>query len=474
MCRCRSTTQQSQKHTHKFPAQTVTPIAGPNRVTSLVMQPDFIIDSVSTAQPTALDFWDTARTLGFPTALWRLPNHHDKHLLVSFDKTLPRVSIDLEELPAGFAISPFDSLDTDRPGASTNNSAHTLFLRADLHTVFSETNPEQNTMTDDGVNEEAFQQFRNVLGDGLKRRVNNQNAPVPPTLLPDQQARAQYLHGVAKAVDSMQRGELRKVVLSRTKRIAFADAPNAVALFDQLCAAYPAAFVSAVYLPETGQIWISATPERLVSSNADGIFQTVSLAGTQPALEPDGTPKRPANAMWSQKEIEEQALVSRYIIECFKRIRLREYLEEGPKTIIAGNLMHLSTSFTVDTQAVSYPQLGTVMLRLLHPTSAVCGMPRDRAYSFIKQHETHEREFYAGFLGPINIGSNDKPSLAYGETYQSAETNLFVHIRCMKLEGNIGTLYAGAGLTEDSIPEREWQETEIKCQTLLDVLNKAG
>ena len=270
------------------------------------------------------------------------------------------------------------------------------------------------------------------------------------------------MRDVAVAIEAMQRGEFRKVVLSRTKRVLFTDAPNAVALFDKLCEAYPTAFISAVSIPEKGQIWISATPERLVSINAAGIFQTASLAGTQSAFEPDGTPKRPAEAMWSQKEIEEQALVSRYIIECFKKIRLREYLEEGPKTLIAGNLMHLSTCFTVDTQAVRYPQLGTVMLRLLHPTSAVCGTPRDIAFTFISQHETHDRELYSGFLGPVNINTNN----------EGAESSLFVHIRCMKLEGKLATLYAGAGLTEDSIPEREWQETEMKCQTLLNVMMK--
>ena len=429
------------------------------------MQPD-VINPVTTAQPTALDYWETARTLGFPTALWRLPNQHDKHLLVSFDETLPRVSVDLEELPAGFAISPFDNLDT-----GPDSPARTLFLRADIHAVFSD-NPAQNKVTDgDGAPTDATDRFRNALADSQKRPYTKRSAPTRPTPLPDPDAQDQYVNSVAEAVESMQQGELRKVVLSRTKRVVFADAPDAVSLFDQLCAAYPTAFVSAVYLPETGQIWISATPERLVSTNADGIFQTVSLAGTQSALEPDGTPKRPSGAMWSQKEIEEQALVSRYIIECFKRIRLREYLEEGPKTIIAGNLMHLSTCFTVDTRAVRYPQLGTVMLRLLHPTSAVCGTPRDMAFSLIKRYETHDREFYAGFLGPININGSDITTSGFGESDESTTTNLFVHIRCMKLEGNIATLYAGAGLTEDSVPEREWQETEIKCQTLLKIIN---
>ena len=440
------------------------------------MQSDYFINSVSTSEPTdfqrasqpsAIDFWETAYSLGFPAALWRLPNQQDKHLIVSFDEKLPHVEADLEELPAGFLISPFDNLGTNAPVEAplsdhldgTARPTQTFFLRADIQAVFSMDNqPAQADITAISGNEtdQFWQTFR------LRResQPTKNNLSRGATLLPYPQAQAEYVHNVAEAVSAMQRGEFRKVVLSRTKRVQFADAPNAVALFDKLCEAYPTAFISAVSIPEKGQIWISATPERLVSVDPKGIFRTASLAGTQSAFEPDGTPKRPPEAMWSQKEIEEQALVSRYIIECFKKIRLREYLEEGPKTLIAGNLMHLSTCFTVDTQAVRYPQLGTVMLRLLHPTAAVCGTPRDAAFAFINQHETHDRELYSGFLGPVNINSNN----------EGPASDLFVHIRCMKLEGNLATLYAGAGLTEDSVPEREWQETEMKCQTLLKVI----
>ena len=283
------------------------------------MQPD-VINPVTTTQPTALDFWETARTLGFPTALWRLPNHHDKHLIVSFGETPPRVSVDLEELPAGFAISPFNNLDT-----GPDTPARTLFLRADIHAVFSD-NPAQNQVTTGNeAPGEAAKKFQTALAHTRQRPVDKRTTATQATPIPDPDAQIRYIQSVADAVAAMQRGELRKVVLSRTKQVEFADAPNAITLFDQLCTAYPTAFVSAVYLPETDQIWISATPERLVSNSSDGIFQTVSLAGTQSALEPDGTPKRPSSAMWSQKEIEEQALVSRYIIECFKRIRLREW-----------------------------------------------------------------------------------------------------------------------------------------------------
>ena len=444
------------------------------------MPSDYPLDTVSVThtaeqeerfgQPSPFNYWETALDLGFPAALWRLPNRQEKHLIVSFDEKLPRVTADLDELPAGFLISPFENLGNDAPVEAplsdhlnrSERPTQTLFLRADIQATFLESGLIASSSTGlPSLLGELAERFVNTLTHRPKQTMPPQTAASSFTILTDFAAQKQYEQSVVDAVEAIQRGEIRKVVLSRQKQVQFADAPDAVVLFDKLCRKYPTAFVSAVSLPEWGQIWISATPERLVSVDADGIFQTMSLAGTQSAFNPDGTTKRPAHAMWSQKEIEEQALVSRYIIECFKKIRLREYLEEGPKTIIAGNLMHLGTCFTIDTQAVRYPQLGTVMLRLLHPTSAVCGTPRDAAFTFIRQHENYDRELYSGFLGPVNISTHP----------EGPASNLFVHIRCMKLEGRVATLYAGAGITEDSEPEREWQETELKCQTLLSVIN---
>src|SRR5690606_35800755 len=108
---------------------------------------------------------------------------------------------------------------------------------------------------------------------------------------------------------------------------------------------------------------------------------------------------------WTQKEIEEQALVSRYIINNLKKIRLREFDELGPKTIVAGNVMHLKTEYTIDMKATNFPQLGTIMLQLLHPTSAVCGMPLEPSLEFLRKHEGYDREFYSGYLGPVHVNN---------------------------------------------------------------------
>jgi isochorismate synthase len=209
--------------------------------------------------------------------------------------------------------------------------------------------------------------------------------------------------------------------------------------------AYPNSFVNFFHIPKIGT-WIGASPEVLIETKGE-YFHTMSLAGTQPAK--GENPLK--TAAWTSKEIEEQALVSRYIVDCFKKIRLREYDEYGPKTVLAGTLLHLRSDFRVNMAKTNFPQLGSVMLELLHPTSAVCGMPREAAHSFLKEYEGFDRSFFAGFIGPVNI---------------NAETSIFVNLRTASISENKAILYAGAGVTEDSDPEKEWEETELKCQII--------
>ena len=150
-------------------------------------------------------------------------------------------------------------------------------------------------------------------------------------------------------------------------------------------------------------------------------------------------------------------MVSRYIINRFKEIRLREFIEVGPRTVNAGNMAHLCSSFTVDTTATDFPDLGSVMLGLLHPTSAVCGMPKRQAQKLIHLLEDHDRRLFSGYLGPINMMEG---------------SYIYVNLRCMEIQNDHAILYAGAGVTQYSEPEAEWQETELKCKTLLNVLNQ--
>ena len=397
---------------------------------------------ISIKSPKIQNLWNIALLEGFPIALWRLPKTTEKQLIIDLSGRASRMKVDLEEMPSGFVMSPFQG--------------ESLFIKSDLHYSFSSDNQQVN---DNNVEQQVFEkQYLVCINDD---EITDKKTPqIHPDFDVEEKSFGRYnemlfAEMVSNAINQIENGEVQKVVLSRTKNITLPDTFEVIEAFQKLCVVYPNAFVSLVYLPEFQCFWLGATPETLVIMDKDGKFRTMSLAGTQSAVGTNDENLSVGEIRWSHKEIEEQALVSRYIIECFKKIRLREYQESGPKTVQAGNLMHLRTDYMVDTQALGFPQLGTVMLELLHPTSAVCGMPKASALRIIAEQELHDREFYSGFLGPVNIRE---------------ESHLFVNLRTMKIVGKEATFYAGCGITEDSNPVKEWYETEMKIETLISVV----
>lgn len=364
----------------------------------------------------------------YALAAWRTPESEDTTVILTIKPEPFLLTDSFEESGSGFIFHPFDIA---QPG---------IFIKADVQFSFRQ----GKLQSEQPENQKAMEWLSAHLN-GFSER---QKRRLPPTKLSHHNT-TDFRDLVQQAIRYIEHGYAEKIVPSRIKHVTLAPSFDVAEAFVRLESAYPNALVSFVYTPKHGA-WLGASPETLVSVEKN-IFRTVALAGTQ-AYQTGTNLKHVA---WTQKEIEEQALVSRYIINCFKKIRLREFEEHGPKTVVAGNLMHLKTDFSVDMKATNFPQLGSVMLRLLHPTSAVCGTPLEAARKFLLEHEGYSREFYSGFLGPINM--NDA-------------SHLFVNLRCMQLFAGEAWLYAGAGVTADSIPEKEWEETEMKMNTLLDVI----
>lgn len=386
--------------------------------------------------------WEAALKLGFPVAIWRLPDTHTVRLIVS-ENTMPsQVVPDLEKLNSGYLMASF--LQSENPAA--------YFIEADLILSFpvGETAFDFNQVDETALSQRLYAEASALQAKGSQDEVSR-------LIRREREGeRERFERIVQLGSDAVRAGQLFKVVLSRTKEFETEGEFNLIRAFLQLESAYPAAFVSMVSMPHLKEVWLGASPELLVGVEGQRTFKTVALAGTQSATSPDGSVKPRLKVLWSEKEIEEQAIVSRYIIECFKKIRLREYIETGPRSSKAGNLYHLKSTFEVDMVAASFPELGSVMLRLLHPTSAVCGMPKEKALELIAVLEGYDRSFYSGYWGPVNI-END--------------TNLFVNLRTLRLKDRLLTLFAGAGITGDSVPADEWKETELKCNTILSVID---
>ncbi len=367
----------------------------------------------------------------YSLAAWQLPDK--KSRLIVLAKTTRRLLRNemLEDLEPGFIFAPFD------------REAEVTFLPSELQFRI-----DNEILSNPTNSRESYS--HEWLKEHLKPATDTVDIPFHTNDDQGYQSESDYINLVKESLLEIETGTFDKVVPSRRKIVSLPAGFTVAKSFLKLCKAYPQAFVSLVSSPDTGT-WMGASPEELVRVEDHTTFRTVALAGTQPYH--DGINIR--KVAWTQKEIEEQALVERYIISCFKKIRLREYDEVGPKTVVAGNLMHLKSEFTVNMKETNFPQLASTMLQLLHPTSAICGTPLNASLEFLKAREGYDRKFYSGYLGPVNIDE---------------KIDIFVNLRCMQLQREKAVLFAGAGVTIDSVPEQEWEETEMKMNTLLRVV----
>ncbi len=219
-------------------------------------------------------------------------------------------------------------------------------------------------------------------------------------------------------------------------------------VFKKLIAFYPTAFKYCFFHPKIG-MWMGASPEQFLKINQKSL-QTVALAGTQVDTNSE-------NVIWQEKEIEEQRLVTEYITSGLQD-KVSEMTVSSPYSVKAGNLWHIKTDIT--TTIKSKKSKGEI-ITALHPTSAVCGLPKESAKAFILKNESYEREYYSGFLGELNI------DLA---TFRTEQSDLFVNLRCMKIVGDTAELFIGCGITKESVPKDEFMETVNKSMTMRKVL----
>lgn len=249
-----------------------------------------------------------------------------------------------------------------------------------------------------------------------------------------------YLRDAASFISSFHEMNLKKGVYSRIKEVAFNE-QNAQALFNELTKNYPNSFVYLVSSELFGT-WIGATPEILLTIENEHA-KTISLAGTK---------KSDDTTDWNAKEKEEQLIVTDYIEQTLRQTVNDQLDKIGPYEYIAGPIKHLRTDFSFNLSNSSAFKL----IQELHPTPAVSGLPIENAIELIHRTEKHDRSLYSGVIGLIN----------------SASTNLYVNLRCCQISVGSAYLYLGGGYTKDSIPMLEWEETENKSKTLLNIFQK--
>ncbi|MFM6947284.1 MAG: chorismate-binding protein [Flavobacteriales bacterium] len=247
-----------------------------------------------------------------------------------------------------------------------------------------------------------------------------------------------YLTQARQIVKDLNKGIADKVVYTRIKKSS-ASAIDAQQLFARLLQTYPNALVYYFHDTSIGD-WIGASPEILIQKTPTD-YRTMALAGTKLAGE---------NRDFTYKEYNEHAMVTEFIEGQLRQIpnaqlrisELNEY-SQGPVT-------HLLQELRWQMPATVLP----LLLKFLHPTPAVAGLPQKVALQYLRAIEQHQREFYTGIIGD----------------FQAGKEQLYVNLRCAQLINGDLYSYVGGGFTPDSDPELEWDETENKSKTLLQLL----
>ncbi len=257
----------------------------------------------------------------------------------------------------------------------------------------------------------------------------------------EDESRKNHLELLKKGIDCIEQSDIEKIVLSR-KEILPAEGKAPVDLFHNLLGTYNAAYVYLWFHPKVGT-WLGASPERLLEME-NNVVKTMSLAGTQVFIPGE-------KIVWKQKEIEEQQIVTEFVKTNLKPF-VNKVIASNTYTTKAGSLLHLRTDIEG-----TLKEGGKVddLIHHLHPTPAVCGLPKNKAKKFILENEGYDRSFYTGFLGELNCVQ---------------KTSLYVNLRCMELTDKNVVIYVGGGITKDSDPESEWKETVSKSKIIKGIL----
>lgn len=253
-----------------------------------------------------------------------------------------------------------------------------------------------------------------------------------------------YIKLVKSGLKAIENKEFDKVVLSRIESFEVQDF-DVELTFKKMYSFYPNAFKYCFFHPKLG-MYLGATPEQFIKIE-NSKLHTVALAGTQIVTE---------NAEWNPKEINEQQIVTDYIVSCLNQFSDKINCSK-PYNFQAGNLVHIKTDIDAEINEKDIENI----IKNLHPTPAVSGFPKENAKEFILKNENYNREFYSGFLGEW------KKDFA---TFAENQYDLFVNLRCMKINKNNVNIYIGCGITKDSNPENEFLETINKSFTMKKVL----
>ena len=260
----------------------------------------------------------------------------------------------------------------------------------------------------------------------------------------------EYAHNVALAVEILRRKEIVKVVLARSVNGTVPEPLDPAAIIARLKKREP---ICTLYsLPtEDGRRFVGASPELLLRRTGANVV-CHPLAGTI-ALPPNVQPDDYQNwLLGSSKNLHEHEVPVNEIVTALATVFENVHADSTPSIVTLRTLAHLGTWITASVEHEVDSPDALEVLRILHPTAAVGGIPRKESYELLKRLEQHDRGHYAGPVGWVDARGD-------GEWW--------IGIRGILLHEANFEAWAGAGIVSESDPIAEREETRAKLASVL-------
>jgi menaquinone-specific isochorismate synthase len=272
-----------------------------------------------------------------------------------------------------------------------------------------------------------------------------------PSAMAEAGGEGSYRRAVARAVGMIEEGRFDKIVLARCQELTAPGRLHPLRVLNGLRQRFPDCYAFSL-ANGRGQSFIGASPERLLRVEA-GMLLTEALAGSAARGRTASEDAALAAALLGdEKELREHRHVLTSIEKRLTPLGLRLEHASWPGLTRLAIVQHLHTPVSA-----ALPP-GVRMLEVLaglHPTPAVGGSPREAACAHIRGLEGFPRGLYGGPVGWIDHRGG-------GE--------FFVGIRSALIDGSRARVYAGGGIVAGSEPGKEFAETELKFQALLEAL----
>lgn len=260
----------------------------------------------------------------------------------------------------------------------------------------------------------------------------------------------EWMNAVHAATEEIKKKDYDKVVLAREVLATFEENIQLDQVIGTLLQEQKASYI---YVVEEGdKSFISASPERLIKKEGSQVSSSC-IAGSINRGQTDEEDERLGQELLSdQKNRMEHQIVVNMIHRAFLANCTEVKKPEKPGLYKTKNIQHLYTPIT---GTISENASLFDLIYQLHPTPAVGGEPREMALEFIRNKEPMNRGWYAAPVGWLDCKDN-------GE--------FIVALRSGLIEHNQARLFAGCGIVEDSDPEKEFAETQIKLRPMLSAL----